>query len=240
MRNLWRISLFWPMRFFKSLDRRSTRDRMWFLATVWEHGLLTKFYGESMPKISVCHSSSMHRGTDHPSSMARSLTQIPHASAVCRFPISGRPLKGGKILMPIVCSCDDARRYGLNENLQNKNIRRFVYPSFKADYKMIESYVLNGDASRLPICKAAGCPIEDAVCSGTVRIHCPIHALSGERDQRVTRIGLDGWKHVTSSTFSLHRCAGCDHDCIHRNNAALLKFLKADLTQVHRDHIIEA
>lgn len=128
-------------------------------------------------------------------------------------------------LLSCYSDCLIIRRYGLNASLQNEGIRRFVYPSFKADYRMIEGYALTGDAGLI-----VGWLDESwMLASGDAIVNCPIIALSGEDDHRVSLIGLDCWRHLTSSMFELTQFPGCNHDYIHQNNEQLLNFLRNDL-----------
>lgn len=92
------------------------------------------------------------------------------------------------------------------EILQNDELMKLLLPTIRADFKMIESYQYQSDAP----------------------LNCPIVALSGLDDPRVSRERLEGWAMHTTNSFESRYFEG-GHFFLTTANEAVLKFMEGKL-----------
>ena len=89
------------------------------------------------------------------------------------------------------------------EILQNNELMRLSLPTLRADFEMLETYQYQPDAP----------------------LACPIAALGGLDDPRVSREQIEGWAMRTKVSFESKYFAG-DHFFITTANEAVLKFVE--------------
>lgn len=77
------------------------------------------------------------------------------------------------------------KRYGLNKNLEDPDLREMVFPEFLADFKLGETY--------RPV--------------STTKLPCPVFASGGSNDTRFTKSQMEAWKYwVEGTEGTLHYC----------------------------------
>lgn len=89
------------------------------------------------------------------------------------------------------------------EILQNNELMRLSLPILRADFEMIETYQYQTD----------------------VPLNCPIVALGGTDDSRVSHVQLAGWAMHTKDSFESQFFAG-DHFFLTTAHEAVLKFVE--------------
>lgn len=96
------------------------------------------------------------------------------------------------------------------EILQNNELMQLSFPTLRADFEMLEMY------QHQPAAPLA----------------CPIIALGGLDDSRVSREQVEGWALHTENSFESKYFAG-DHFFIATANEAVLKFMEQKLGGLH-------
>ncbi|KAK3278687.1 hypothetical protein CYMTET_13394 [Cymbomonas tetramitiformis] len=112
------------------------------------------------------------------------------------------------------------RRYGCNPDLQKEAIKKFVYPTLKSDFSLLEGYQPS-DPSFSPL-------------------PCDLAACGAKGDSRYTPEQLQGWKQHTAGKFTElwfegkqeEGYWGTSHRFILDNPAKFQQFLSEDLSSI--------
>lgn len=94
-----------------------------------------------------------------------------------------------------------------SEILQNDELMRLSLPTIRADFEMLETYRYQSDAP----------------------LNCPLIALGGTDDSRVSREEVEGWSMHTKTSFESQFFAG-DHFFLTTANETVLRFVEGKLT----------